>query len=252
MQTGDAKLASVRTMDIVVAIALLLVAAIVITDSIRLGVGWREAEGPTAGYFPFYIALLLAVASFVNLVRAWTDRGPGDQTFVTRSAIRRVLSGTPAIRGLRLRTQFHRDLCGFNALHRALHVVIRAVFARTKHGRRPGDRRGPVPDVRSVVPRAASKGTDRTLLGLLARRETCVFFTRARSSRRGPRLRPEPCSRNSRSSSARHSTTTNSRRYFGWDRSRRNAQPTFVDPPNPTSSRRTSSPRSECRRHWIQ
>ncbi len=92
MQTGDAKLASVRTMDIVVAIALLLVAAIVITDSIRLGVGWREAEGPTAGYFPFYIALLLAVASFVNLVRAWTDRGPGDQTFVTRSAIRRVLS----------------------------------------------------------------------------------------------------------------------------------------------------------------
>ena len=92
METQDAKLVSVRTMDIFVAIALLLVAGIVMTDSLRLGVGWRENEGPTAGYFPFYIGLFLAVASVVNLVRAWFDRAPGDRTFVTRTAIQRVLA----------------------------------------------------------------------------------------------------------------------------------------------------------------
>ena len=67
METGDAKLVSIRTMDIAVAIALLVAAGIVIIDSVRLGVGWREAEGPTSGYFPFYIGVLLALASLVNL-----------------------------------------------------------------------------------------------------------------------------------------------------------------------------------------
>ena len=92
METQDARLVSVRTMDIVVAIALLLVAGIVIGDSLRLGVGWRESEGPTAGYFPFYIGVFLGLASVVNLVRAWFDRAQNARTFVTATAVRRVLA----------------------------------------------------------------------------------------------------------------------------------------------------------------
>ena len=79
-------------MDIFVAIALLVVAGVVMTDSVRLGVGWRENEGPTAGYFPFYIGLFLALASVFNLARAWFDRVPGARTFVTGTAMRRVLA----------------------------------------------------------------------------------------------------------------------------------------------------------------
>ena len=50
-------LVSNRTMDIVVALLLLAVCAIVIFDSTRLGFNWREGEGPAPGYFPFYIAV---------------------------------------------------------------------------------------------------------------------------------------------------------------------------------------------------
>jgi putative tricarboxylic transport membrane protein len=92
MVTEDAKLVSARTMDVFVAIALLIVAGVVMTDSVRLGVGWHENEGPSAGYFPFYIGLFLALASVVNLARAWFDRVPGARTFVTGTAMRRVLA----------------------------------------------------------------------------------------------------------------------------------------------------------------
>ena len=84
-----APLVSVRTMNIVVATILMIVAGIVITDSVRLGFGWT-AEGPAPGYFPFYIGLFLVLASAVNLVQAVRTRGV--QTFVTKPALRRVLA----------------------------------------------------------------------------------------------------------------------------------------------------------------
>ena len=43
-------------LDIVVALLLLVVCAIVIYDSNRIGFHWIEGEGPAPGYFPFYIA----------------------------------------------------------------------------------------------------------------------------------------------------------------------------------------------------
>jgi hypothetical protein len=92
MEPGDVKLVSIRAMDIAVAIGLLATAGIVMTDSLRLGVGWREAEGPTAGYFPFFIGAFLALASLVNLARAWFDRTTGGRVFVTRTGMKRVLA----------------------------------------------------------------------------------------------------------------------------------------------------------------
>ena len=61
---------STRTMEIVVAGVLLVLSALVIQDALRVGAGWAEVEGPKAGYFPFYIGLLMALASLVTLVRA--------------------------------------------------------------------------------------------------------------------------------------------------------------------------------------
>jgi hypothetical protein len=60
---------TVRTMEIVVCIVFLVLSAIVIQDSLRIGAGWAEDEGPRAGYFPFYIGLIMAAASLVTLVK---------------------------------------------------------------------------------------------------------------------------------------------------------------------------------------
>lgn len=86
-------LVSNRTMDIVVALLFLLVAGIVIYDSNRLGFHWQENVGPASGYFPFYIAVLISIASIVNLVRALLGRSERpNETFVTRPAFKRVLA----------------------------------------------------------------------------------------------------------------------------------------------------------------
>ena len=60
---------STRTMEIVVALVLLALAALVIFDSYRLGAKWGD-DGPQSGYFPFYIGLLLGIASLVTLAGA--------------------------------------------------------------------------------------------------------------------------------------------------------------------------------------
>jgi len=61
---------STRTMEIVVALVLLALSALVVYDSYRLGSKWGN-DGPQSGYFPFYIGLLLGVASLATLVRVF-------------------------------------------------------------------------------------------------------------------------------------------------------------------------------------
>jgi putative tricarboxylic transport membrane protein len=93
METEAAPLVSTRTMNIVVAIVLLIVAAVVILDSVRLGYGWTESQGPAAGYFPFYIGIILALASGANLFRAVViDRATAADVFVSKVAFGRVLA----------------------------------------------------------------------------------------------------------------------------------------------------------------
>ncbi len=86
------RLISVRTMDIVVALMMLGAAAIVISDSLRLGMGWQELVGPQSGYFPFYIGLILAGASAINLLRAVFDTRGAQKTFTTKPAVLQVLA----------------------------------------------------------------------------------------------------------------------------------------------------------------
>lgn len=85
-------LVSNRAVDIVVALLFLAVSAVVIFDSARLGFGWREGEGPAPGYFPFYVALLMAIASLVNLARATIlAGGDKDEGFVSKVGFSRVM-----------------------------------------------------------------------------------------------------------------------------------------------------------------
>lgn len=91
-RTNDGpSLVSNRIMEIVVALILLGGSALVIYDSVRIGFGWREGEGPAPGYYPFWVAVILAVSSLVNLVAALRGHGAGE-IFVAARPFSRVLA----------------------------------------------------------------------------------------------------------------------------------------------------------------
>ena len=77
-----------RSAEIAVAALFFCLGAIVVYDSVRLGFRWAD-DGPQAGYFPFYIGLLLVISSAINLFRALRD--PYVRTFVTVGQGKQVL-----------------------------------------------------------------------------------------------------------------------------------------------------------------
>ena len=66
-----------RTAEVAVALLLFAFGATVVFDSYRLGASWGS-DGPQSGYFPFYIGLLICLASLATLGQAmfaqWRDR----------------------------------------------------------------------------------------------------------------------------------------------------------------------------------
>ena len=89
--TGAKAAIKTRTMEIAVAIFILLCGGIVIFDSARLGAKWGE-DGPEAGYFPFYIGAILCLASVVNLYGAFAAAKREDSDFVEYAALKLVFS----------------------------------------------------------------------------------------------------------------------------------------------------------------
>lgn len=81
-----------KAAEVAVALLFFAVGAIVITDSVRLGFGWQEVHGPRPGYFPFYVGLLICIASLVNGVRALLVPSSKDKAFVEIGQLRLVLS----------------------------------------------------------------------------------------------------------------------------------------------------------------
>jgi putative tricarboxylic transport membrane protein len=77
-----------RVVDVVTAALLMLLSGIVIYDALRLGAGWGS-EGPQSGFFPFWLAALLAAVSIVLFVQALRRRS--QESFVTRDRFVPVL-----------------------------------------------------------------------------------------------------------------------------------------------------------------
>jgi hypothetical protein len=79
-----------RSVNIVVYILLLGLALLFGFDNWRTGASW-DVDGPQAGYFPFYLSVLLAAASLYGLAyRLIVQRDPGE-SFVTGEQLRRVM-----------------------------------------------------------------------------------------------------------------------------------------------------------------
>jgi putative tricarboxylic transport membrane protein len=81
---------STRTVDMLVSLLLLGVAALLGFDNWRTGIAW-ESDGPQAGYFPFYLSVILAAASLYGLVTSLVTGAGAASTFVTRDQLRRVM-----------------------------------------------------------------------------------------------------------------------------------------------------------------
>jgi hypothetical protein len=82
---------SVRVVDIVVSLLLVALAVTLGYDNWRTGIAWDSA-GPEAGYFPFYLSVVLAGAGLYGLVAAVLSRKEAAETFVTRAQLRRVMA----------------------------------------------------------------------------------------------------------------------------------------------------------------
>jgi hypothetical protein len=74
-----------RTADLVVALVLLVLAGLVAWEALRLDIGWG-LNGPAGGFFPFWLAVGLALCSLVTLVRAlWPSSPASWRPLVARS-----------------------------------------------------------------------------------------------------------------------------------------------------------------------
>ena len=81
---------STRKVEIAAYLLLVALSLLLGFDNWRTGMGW-EADGPQAGYFPFYLSVILAAASIFGLVTIFIARAKDSDTFVTRDQLRRVM-----------------------------------------------------------------------------------------------------------------------------------------------------------------
>ena len=90
-EADSPSVASNRSVEVVASLLLLALAAILGYDNWRTGIGWDET-GPEPGYFPFYLAVILAAASLYGLLAALFSATAASETFVTRAQLRRVMA----------------------------------------------------------------------------------------------------------------------------------------------------------------
>jgi putative tricarboxylic transport membrane protein len=89
-ETDSPAVTSTRTVDIAVSLLLMALALMLGFDNWRTGIAW-DSTGPQAGYFPFYLSVILGGASLYGLFTTFLARGGPSETFVTRAQLRRVL-----------------------------------------------------------------------------------------------------------------------------------------------------------------
>jgi len=81
-----------RAVEIAVAALTLALGLLIGYESVQLGARWGE-DGPQAGYFPFYISLIVCVCSILNLIGAVRMRSSAEASvFAEWDALRRVFA----------------------------------------------------------------------------------------------------------------------------------------------------------------
>ena len=76
--------------DLTVAVLVFMIGALVGYESYRLGASWGS-DGPQAGYFPFYIGLLICVCGAVVFAQSLLKLKADRRIFVTAGQFKQVL-----------------------------------------------------------------------------------------------------------------------------------------------------------------
>ncbi|MGE5129645.1 MAG: tripartite tricarboxylate transporter TctB family protein [Sphingomonadaceae bacterium] len=80
-----------KTAELVMAGFFIVLGAIVIFDSVRLGATWGD-NGPRPGYFPFYLGVLICVSSAITFVRGVYIQPDKNRAFVEIGQLKLVLA----------------------------------------------------------------------------------------------------------------------------------------------------------------
>jgi putative tricarboxylic transport membrane protein len=82
--------ARIVMVDLIVALIVFALGAVVVYESYRLGSSWGS-DGPQAGYFPFYIGMFICISSAVVFVQSLLRLPSDTKVFVERVQLKRVL-----------------------------------------------------------------------------------------------------------------------------------------------------------------
>jgi putative tricarboxylic transport membrane protein len=94
---GEEPSVSTRGPELGLALVLMLLAGLVLADSLRVGIGWGD-DGPRSGYFPFYIGLLLLGSAGWTFVTTLLKGRAADEDFATRGQLASVAQvGAPMV-----------------------------------------------------------------------------------------------------------------------------------------------------------
>lgn len=121
-EPGSPAVTKNRTVDAVVAAILFVVGVVVIVESRRLGAGW-SSDGPGAGYFPFYIGLIICISCLGILYQSLLSKSADRRTFVDREQLGRVLSVLVPVAVYVLATVF-LGLYVASAIYIALFMIV--------------------------------------------------------------------------------------------------------------------------------
>ena len=77
--------------EAIVAFILLVIGAVVIYSSMRLGSKWTS-DGPGSGYFPFYIGLMLCLSGTATMYQALFGKKKNTESFVDRGKFKLVMA----------------------------------------------------------------------------------------------------------------------------------------------------------------
>ncbi len=86
--SAERPIARTRNVDIVVSLLILALAVLFGWDAVSIGASWSD-DGPQAGYFPFYLSIIMGGGALYGLVAAIREKSRG--SFVTREQFSRVM-----------------------------------------------------------------------------------------------------------------------------------------------------------------
>ena len=116
--------------EAVVAFIVLIFGAVVVYGSWELGSGWTS-DGPGAGYFPFYIGIILCISGAGIIYQALLGKNKNTEPFIDAEQFKRVMSVLVPIGLYILAVQF-LGLYIASALYIALFMIILGKFSTGK------------------------------------------------------------------------------------------------------------------------